>query len=184
MRGGAAARPPRRRVQGEMPAPENINHQDGCQVRTGRARRGRRQRCRGHVSPLRGSRSTNHRSCKDQKKALAICLQRSPCVLLERHTPKECLTDPALKKDLPELCVAHFRAFMECRAGIYDMRKRMVGNAPLLTGKYDEIYDNLSRGNFDGHEEMRKLDVLNRNLSKQRQAEERRREAMLRVSGA
>lgn len=149
---------------------------------------------RGHVLPAlaaatsrrrspRGSLPTN-RSCKDQKKALAICLQRSPCVLLERHTPKECLTDPELKKDLPELCVAHFRAFMECRAGIYDMRKRMVGNAPLLTGKYDEIYDNLSRGNFDGHEEMRKLDVLNRDLSKQRQAEERRKEALRRLSGA
>ncbi|CAH2352744.1 mitochondrial protein Pet191p [[Candida] railenensis] len=113
-------------------------------------------------------------SCKDQKKALAICLQRSPCVLLDRNTPKECLTNPKLKIDLPELCVAHFRAFMECRAGIFDMRKRMVGNAPLSTGKYDEIYENLSSGNFDGHEEMRKLDVLNRNLSRQRQEAEKK----------
>lgn len=63
---------------------------------------------------------------------------------------------------------------MECRAGIFDMRKRMVGNAPLSTGKYDEIYENLSSGNFDGHEEMRKLDVLNRNLSRQRQEAEKK----------
>ncbi|CUM65416.1 uncharacterized protein PRCAT00003054001 [Priceomyces carsonii] len=111
-------------------------------------------------------------SCQDQKKALAICLQRSPCVLIERHTPKECLTDPLLKKELPELCAAHFRAFMECKTGMFDMRKRMRGNAPLSTGKYDETYENLSSGNFDAHEELRKLEVLNRNLAKQREARE------------
>ncbi|ODV76757.1 uncharacterized protein CANTADRAFT_13468 [Suhomyces tanzawaensis NRRL Y-17324] len=115
-------------------------------------------------------------SCKDQKKALAICLQRSPCVLLDRNTPKKCLTDPVLKRELPELCVANLKAFMECKNGMFDMRKRMRGNAPLSTGKYDETYDNLSTGNYNAEEEMRKLDVLNRNLSKQRQlaeAEER-----------
>ncbi|AOW28112.1 hypothetical protein MEM_02524 [Candida albicans L26] len=113
-------------------------------------------------------------SCKDQRKALAICLQRSPCVLLDRHTPKECLSDPDLKKDLPELCKAQFRAFMECKNGMFDMRKRMRGNAPLSTGKYDETFDNLSTGNFDPREEMRKLDVLNRNLSRQQQAQEKK----------
>ncbi|CAN3364863.1 mitochondrial protein Pet191p [Diutina catenulata] len=111
-------------------------------------------------------------SCKDQKKALAICLQRSPCVLIQRNTPKECLTNPELKKDLPELCVAYFRDFMDCKNGMFDMRKRMRGNAPISTGKYDETYDNLSTGHFDAHEEIRKLEVLNRNLSKQRQLQE------------
>lgn len=52
------------------------------------------------------------------------------------------------------------------------MRKRMRGNAPLSTGKYDETYEKLSTGDFDAREEMRKLDVLNRNLSKQRQLRE------------
>ncbi|KAG5418172.1 hypothetical protein I9W82_004502 [Candida metapsilosis] len=118
-------------------------------------------------------------SCKDQKIALAICLQRSPCVLIQRHTPKECLTDPDLKKDLPELCKANFRAFMECKRGAIDMRKRMKGNAPLSTGKYDDQYDKLSSGNFDPHEEMRKLDVMNRNLSKQQQLEEEKEKARL-----
>ncbi|SGZ53205.1 CIC11C00000001637 [Sungouiella intermedia] len=111
-------------------------------------------------------------SCKDQKKALAICLQRSPCVLIERNTPKDCLTKPELKKELPELCVANFRAFVECKNGFFDMRKRMRGNAPLSTGKYDDTYDKLSSGDFDAREEMKKLDVLNRNLSKQRQLRE------------
>ena len=52
------------------------------------------------------------------------------------------------------------------------MRKRMRGNAPLSTGKYDETYEKLSTGDFDAREEMRKLDVLNRILSKQRQLRE------------
>ena len=61
---------------------------------------------------------------------------------------------------------------MECKNGMFDMRKRMRGNAPLSTGKYDETFDNLSTGNFNPREEMRKLDVLNRNLSKAQQAKE------------
>ncbi|XXZ99465.1 hypothetical protein QA089_001986 [Meyerozyma guilliermondii] len=105
-------------------------------------------------------------SCKDQKRALAICLQRSPCVLIERNTPSDCLTKPELKKDLPELCVANLQAFLECKNGFFDMRKRMRGNAPLSTGKYDDTYDKLSSGNFDPHEEMRKLEVMNRNLTR------------------
>lgn len=84
------------------------------------------------------------------------------------------MSDPDLKKDLPELCKAQFRAFMECKNGMFDMRKRMRGNAPSSTGKYDETFDNLSTGNFDPREEMRKLDVLNRNLSRQQQAQEKK----------
>ncbi|CAK9437874.1 uncharacterized protein LODBEIA_P22520 [Lodderomyces beijingensis] len=118
-------------------------------------------------------------SCKDQKTALAICLQRSPCVLIQRNTPKECLTNPELKKDLPELCKANFRAFMDCKNGIFDMRKRMKGNAPLSTGKFDEQYENLSSGNFDPVEEVRKLEVLNRNLSKQQQLKEEKEKQRL-----
>lgn len=104
-------------------------------------------------------------SCQDQKKALAVCLQRSPCVLIERNTPKDCLTKPELKKNLPELCVANFLSYMECKNGYFDMSKRMRGNAPLSTGKYDQVYENLSSGNFDAREEMRKLEILNRNLA-------------------
>lgn len=111
---------------------------------------------------------TNNCSCQDQKKALAVCLQRSPCVLIERNTPKACVTDPELKKKLPELCVANFMAYMDCKNGYFDMSKRMRGNAPLSTGKYDEIYDNLSSGNFNAQEEMKKLEMLNRNLAAQK----------------
>lgn len=45
----------------------------------------------------------------------------------------------------------------------------MTGNAPLLTGKYDQIYNNLASGNFDPQEEMKKLETLNRNMSKTRE---------------
>lgn len=69
---------------------------------------------------------------------------------------------------------------MDCKRGAIDMRKRMKGNAPLSTGKYDDQYDKLSSGNFDPHEEMRKLDVMNRNLSKQQQLEEEKEKARLR----
>lgn len=46
------------------------------------------------------------------------------------------------------------------------MRKRMKGNAPLSTGKYDETYEKLSSGDFDPHEEIKKLEALNKNLAK------------------
>lgn len=78
--------------------------------------------------------------------------------------------------------MANFRAFVECKNGMFDMRKRMKGNAPLSTGKYDQTYEKLSSGDFDPKEEMRKLDVLNRNLSKQRQAMEEAERA--RVAGS
>ncbi|OWB67742.1 hypothetical protein B5S30_g3105 [[Candida] boidinii] len=99
-------------------------------------------------------------SCKDQLKQVAICLQRSPCVMIERNTPKKCIEDPNLHKDLPELCKAQLSTFLECKRGIVDMRKRIRGNGTLSTGKYDEQYENLSSGNFDPREEMRKLEKL------------------------
>lgn len=99
-------------------------------------------------------------SCKDQKKAVAICLQRSPCVMIQRHKPQQCIDDPDLKKELPELCIAQMKAFLDCKSGMVDMSKRMRGNAPLSTGKYDQQYENLCSGNFDPREEMKKLEIL------------------------
>lgn len=99
-------------------------------------------------------------SCKDQRKAVAICLQRSPCVMLDRHRPQECLDDPELRRDLPELCLAQMKAFMDCKRGIVDMTKRFTGNAPLSTGKYDEQYRKLCEGDFDPREEMARIKVL------------------------
>ncbi|QPG76517.1 hypothetical protein FOA43_003906 [Brettanomyces nanus] len=102
-------------------------------------------------------------SCKDQLKQVAICLQRSPCVMIERNKPKECVTNPELLKDLPELCKAQLDTFMNCKRGIVDMSKRMRGNGTLSTGKYDEQYKKLCTGNFDPREEMDKLKKLDAN---------------------
>ncbi|BAO38348.1 hypothetical protein KLU848_1185 [Kluyveromyces marxianus] len=99
-------------------------------------------------------------SCQDQRKAVAICLQRSPCVLIERHTPQECIENPKLSKDLPELCMAQMKAFLDCKRGIVDMTKRFRGNGALSTGKYDEQYEKLSTGNFNAREEYEKLKLL------------------------
>lgn len=52
------------------------------------------------------------------------------------------------------------------------MRKRMRGNAPLSTGKYDDTYEKLSSGDFDPREEMKKLERLNKNLARLREAKE------------
>lgn len=102
-------------------------------------------------------------SCKDQLKQVAICLQRSPCVMIERHTPKECVNKPELADELPDLCKAQLATFLECKRGIVDMRKRIRGNGTLSTGKYDEQYRKLSEGEFDPREEMKKLKTLNSN---------------------
>lgn len=99
-------------------------------------------------------------SCQDQRKAVAICLQRSPCVLIERHTPQECIENPKLSKDLPELCMAQMKAFLDCKRGIVDMTKRFRGNGALSTGKYDEQYEKLSTGNFNAREEYEELKLL------------------------
>lgn len=93
--------------------------------------------------------------------AVAICLQRSPCVLIDRHSPKECIETPELAQNLPEICKLQMKSFWECKKGFFDMTKRFRGNAPLSTGKYEQQYENLSTGNFDAHEEIAKLKALN-----------------------
>lgn len=50
----------------------------------------------------------------------------------------------------------------------------------MSTGKFDETYEHLSSGDFDPHEEMRKLEILNKNLSKQKLAQEEQERRRLR----
>ncbi|ODV58611.1 Pet191p ASCRUDRAFT_77846 [Ascoidea rubescens DSM 1968] len=99
-------------------------------------------------------------SCKDQRYKMAICLQRSPCVLIERHTPKECVQNQELLKTLPSICLAQMKEFMDCKRGIIDKSKRFTGNGPLSSGKYDEHFENFSKGNLDPVEEYHKLKYL------------------------
>lgn len=54
-------------------------------------------------------------SCKDLRNAVAICLQKSPCVLIERNTPKQCVENSELRKELPEECQIQLINFFECK---------------------------------------------------------------------
>lgn len=62
--------------------------------------------------------------------ALAACLQNSDCIMIQRHTPLECLSPP-LKDDLPIECQQLQRGFRDCKRGMVDMRKRFRGNQPI-----------------------------------------------------
>lgn len=69
-------------------------------------------------------------SCKDIRAALAACLQNSDCIMVDRHTPVECLSPPLLET-LPTQCQQLSRGLGQCKRGMVDMRKRFRGNAPI-----------------------------------------------------
>jgi cytochrome c oxidase assembly factor 5 len=62
--------------------------------------------------------------------ALANCLQNSDCILVDRHTPVECLTAPLIDT-LPTQCQQLKRGLGQCKRGMVDMRKRFRGNQPI-----------------------------------------------------
>ncbi|KAJ5795111.1 hypothetical protein N7457_001710 [Penicillium paradoxum] len=68
-------------------------------------------------------------SCNDIRQALAQCLQESDCIMVQRHTPRECLSSP-LAEQLPTKCQQLSKGFSECKRGMIDMRKRFRGNHP------------------------------------------------------
>ncbi|KAL4896054.1 cytochrome c oxidase assembly protein PET191-domain-containing protein [Aspergillus ambiguus] len=73
-------------------------------------------------------------SCNDIRDALAQCLQESDCIMVQRHTPRECLSEP-LVDELPMRCQQLRKGFSECKRGMIDMRKRFRGNQPLQMTK-------------------------------------------------
>ncbi|KAJ5108522.1 hypothetical protein N7456_005197 [Penicillium angulare] len=73
-------------------------------------------------------------SCSDIREALAQCLQESDCIMVQRHTPRECLSSP-LAEELPTKCQQLKKGFSECKRGMIDMRKRFRGNHPLSGAK-------------------------------------------------
>lgn len=46
--------------------------------------------------------------------ALAQCLQESDCIMVQRHTPRECLSSP-LAEELPMKCQQLRKGFGECK---------------------------------------------------------------------
>ncbi|KAK9478936.1 cytochrome c oxidase assembly protein PET191-domain-containing protein [Lipomyces japonicus] len=95
-------------------------------------------------------------SCKDIRTGLAVCLQRSPCVMVDRHTVTECLQNEELRENLPKQCLLRMKSYAQCRRGVFDMRKRFRGNGPLSIGLYDADYDRIVAGNFDPAVELAK----------------------------
>ncbi|KAI9930002.1 hypothetical protein ASPWEDRAFT_35256 [Aspergillus wentii DTO 134E9] len=73
-------------------------------------------------------------SCNDIRDALAQCLQESDCIMVQRHTPRECLSSPHAE-ELPMKCQQLRKGFSECKRGLIDMRKRFRGNQPLSLSK-------------------------------------------------
>ncbi|OJJ99678.1 hypothetical protein ASPACDRAFT_78611 [Aspergillus aculeatus ATCC 16872] len=69
-------------------------------------------------------------SCQDIRNALAQCLQESDCIMVQRHSPRECLSDPHVDQ-LPMRCQQLRKGFSECKRGLIDMRKRFRGNQPI-----------------------------------------------------
>lgn len=54
-------------------------------------------------------------SCKDLRNSVAICLQRSPCVMIDRNTPKQCIDNQELRDNLPEKCRLQLISFYKCK---------------------------------------------------------------------
>ncbi|KAJ5562883.1 Cytochrome c oxidase assembly protein [Penicillium sp. DV-2018c] len=67
-------------------------------------------------------------------RALAQCLQESDCIMVQRHSPRECLSSP-LAEELPTKCQQLRKGFGECKRGLIDMRKRFRGNQPISVSK-------------------------------------------------
>lgn len=58
-------------------------------------------------------------SCREIRAELAKCMQKSDCVLINRHTVSECLMDKELfDAQVPDECHRLRRSFYNCRRGM------------------------------------------------------------------
>ena len=65
--------------------------------------------------------------CDGLRYDLKTCLLNSECVHEYHHTPKACLSDPALAPYVPEKCLVLANTFFECKRSLVDMRRRFRG---------------------------------------------------------
>lgn len=96
-------------------------------------------------------------SCNDLRDQVALCLQRSECVIVQRHTPHECITNKDLVKTLPQSCAMYMYRYLECKRRLADRSSRFRGNGPLSTGKYAEDLRRMSSGDYDPQTELSRL---------------------------
>lgn len=64
---------------------------------------------RPHTIPI-----TQSNSLTITGEALAQCLQESDCIMVDRHSPRECLSSPLLEQ-LPTQCQQLRKGFSECK---------------------------------------------------------------------
>ncbi|TPX68934.1 hypothetical protein SpCBS45565_g02816 [Spizellomyces sp. 'palustris'] len=66
-------------------------------------------------------------TCDHFYKALLTCLLKSPCVVEQRNTPRECLNPKYDENSVSPECRLAQRAYVECKTSIMNPRKRFRG---------------------------------------------------------
>lgn len=67
------------------------------------------------------------KNCDGLRYDLKMCLLNSQCVQEYGHTPRECISDPALAQFVPDRCIVLANTFFECKRSLVDMRRRFRG---------------------------------------------------------
>ncbi|XP_005106925.1 cytochrome c oxidase assembly factor 5 [Aplysia californica] len=62
-------------------------------------------------------------ACEGIRDDLLECLLKTDCVMKEKRTPRDCMSDPSIPDECNKLRVA----FLECRRSMLDMRTRFRG---------------------------------------------------------
>ncbi|OJJ72508.1 hypothetical protein ASPBRDRAFT_42210 [Aspergillus brasiliensis CBS 101740] len=88
-------------------------------------------------------------SCQEIRNALAQCLQESDCIMVQRRSPRECLSEPYVD-ELPMRCQQLRKGFSECKRGLIDMRKRFRGNQPISVSTTEGGSSNQSQQLYAG----------------------------------
>ncbi|TPX60045.1 hypothetical protein PhCBS80983_g02062 [Powellomyces hirtus] len=66
-------------------------------------------------------------TCDHFYKSLLKCLLKSPCVVEQGNTPRECLSPVHDENSVSEACRLAQRAYVECKLDIMNPRKRFRG---------------------------------------------------------
>ncbi|SNX82952.1 related to PET191 - involved in assembly of cytochrome oxidase [Melanopsichium pennsylvanicum] len=66
--------------------------------------------------------------CLHIRDDLTACVLKTDCYLKDGKSAQECITSHMA--ELPMECQHLYKSFVECRRGMFDMRKRFRGNAP------------------------------------------------------
>jgi cytochrome c oxidase assembly factor 5 len=74
-------------------------------------------------------------ACADLRMDLVDCIKKSDCVSVQQRSAKDCLKHGGWDGSVKPDCIALYRAFVDCKKGMWDLRKRFRGNS---RGKVDK----------------------------------------------